>query len=416
MRGPTPRCGLVDWSSAVHGPLLCDVASALLYAGGAGRGRPLLDAYAAATGADAGDLLPRVRALLVLRWAVQADYFARRLVTGDLTGVDDVSANRRGLADARRARRRGRRRRPVSRWRPRRRRDEHPRVRSIDARLVADLVRDQLPRWAHLPVTPVARQGWDNRTFRLGDELSVRLPSAEGYVPAVAREALVLPHLAAHLPLPLPEVVATGGPGRGYPFPWTVRRWLPGATVDDAGDLDRARLADDLGRWLAALRGAPAGPGPLAGRHNHFRGCHPSVYGDEVQTTLGRLATCVDAGACRRVWDDATTSAWPHAPVWVHGDVAVGNLLVDEGRLSAVIDFGGCALGDPACDLVVAWTLFRTDEREVFRRAVDLPDDVWARARGWALCKALITAADGGGPGGADEALRVIGEVLADAA
>ncbi|MBB4919247.1 aminoglycoside phosphotransferase family protein [Streptosporangium saharense] len=269
----------------------------------------------------------------------------------------------------------------------------------ITVDLVRALVAGQFPHWKDLPLLPVARQGWDNRTFRLGESLAVRLPSAEGYVAAVEKEEHCLPTLAGHLPLPVPEPVATGEPGEGYPFPWSVRRWLPGDPLDAAKDVDSARLAGDLGGFLTALRKAPVGRGPVAGRHSYFRGCHPSVYGEEVERALGVLGDAVDAAACRAVWADALTSAWPYAPVWFHGDIAAGNLLVTGGRLSAVIDFGTCGVGDPACDLVMAWTHFTGRDREIFRQSVGLPGDAWRRARGWALWKALVTVA---GLSGAD--------------
>ncbi|MDG4800894.1 aminoglycoside phosphotransferase family protein [Micromonospora sp. WMMD980] len=263
----------------------------------------------------------------------------------------------------------------------------------IDAALVRTLVARRFPHWAPLPVSAVARQGWDNRTFRLGDDLVVRLPSAEGYAAAVAKEDRCLQILARHLPLPVPEPVATGAPDAGYPYPWSVRRWLPGDTLASVGNLDRAAVARDLGGLLAALRRVPTAGGPAAGRHSAFRGCHPSVYGDDVEWALEVLDDRVDADACRAVWAEALTSAWPQAPVWFHGDVAAGNLLVVAGRLASVIDFGQCGVGDPACDLVPAWTWCVGAERAVFRDAVDLPADAWRRARGWALWKALVTLA-----------------------
>ncbi|MEU1688216.1 aminoglycoside phosphotransferase family protein [Micromonospora sp. NPDC005707] len=282
----------------------------------------------------------------------------------------------------------------------------------LDEQLVRRLVAAQFPRWAHLPVAPVDRQGWDNRTFRLGDDLVVRLPSAEGYVPGVAKEDRCLPELARRLPLPVPEPLAVGAPGAGYPYPWSVRRWLPGDTLEAAGQVDRPAVARDLGAFLTALRRAPAAGGPAAGRHSFFRGCHPSAYGDEVQDALDVLRGRVDTAACRDVWAHALTSAWPGPPVWFHGDVAVGNLLVAGGRLSAVIDFGTCGVGDPACDLVPAWTWFVGPERQVFREAVGLPDDAWRRARGWALWKALIQLARPGDRH--EEQVRVLAAVLAD--
>ncbi len=281
----------------------------------------------------------------------------------------------------------------------------------IDERLVADLVAEQFPRWAHLPVRAVARQGWDNRTFRLGDELSVRLPRAEAYAAAVQKESRALEFLDGRLPVAVPSVVALGEPGRGYPLPWSIRRWLDADTVDHATGIDRARLAADLGGLLRVLRSLRVHAGRAAGRHSFFRGSHPSVYSDEVHAALQRLDGTLDAELCRSVWLDATSSAWESSPVWFHGDVAVGNLLVSDGRLSAMIDFGTCGVGDPACDLVMAWTYFDGDARDAFRDAVDLDAATWRRARGWALWKALVTLSDGSGPGG-DDSRRVLHEVL----
>ncbi|CAL9572699.1 aminoglycoside phosphotransferase family protein [Streptomyces sp. enrichment culture] len=284
----------------------------------------------------------------------------------------------------------------------------------IDSDLVRALVAEQFPEWGGLPVRPVARQGWDNRTFRLGDGLAVRLPSAEGYVAAVEKEDRWLPVLARHLATPVPQVVAAGRPGAGYPYPWSVRRWLPGDTVEAARDIDRARLARDLGAFLTGLREVPAEHGPAAGRHSYHRGRHPGVYGDEVRRALDTLGDRVDTAACRAVWEDALRSAWDAPPVWFHGDVAVGNLLAANGRLSAVIDFGTCGTGDPACDLVMAWTYFTGEERRVFREAAGLPDDAWRRARGWALWKALATMAGLSSPDPDGFQERVLRQVLDD--
>ncbi|WP_200838640.1 MULTISPECIES: aminoglycoside phosphotransferase family protein [Microbacterium] len=281
----------------------------------------------------------------------------------------------------------------------------------IDERVAAELVAEQFPRWAHLPVRAVARQGWDNRTFRLGDELSVRLPRGEAYAAAVQKEHRALAYLDGRLPVAVPSVVALGEPGRQYPFPWSVRRWLAGDTVDDAARLDRIRLASDLGSLLGVLRSLPVDAGEPAGRHSFHRGSHPSVYSDDVDAALERLDGTVDAALCRSVWRTATTSAWESAPVWFHGDVAVGNLLVSDDRLSAMIDFGTCGVGDPACDLVMAWTYFEGEARDAFRAAAGLDAATWRRARGWALWKALVTLSRGSGPGG-DDSWRVLHEVL----
>lgn len=283
----------------------------------------------------------------------------------------------------------------------------------IDERVVADLVEEQFPRWANLPVRAVPRQGWDNATFRLGEDLSVRLPRAESYAAAVQKESRALGFLDGRLPVAVPSVVGLGEPGRSYPFPWSIRRWLAGDTVDASPGLDRVRLATDLGSLLRALMSLPIDAGTTAGRHSFYRGSHPSVYSDEVDAALEHLHGRVDTERCRRVWLTATGSAWDAPPVWFHGDVAVGNLLVSEGRLSAMIDFGTCGVGDPACDLVMAWTYFEGEARDAFREAVGLDAATWWRARGWALWKALVTLSRGAGPGG-DDSWRVLDEVLTD--
>ncbi|MBT2502477.1 aminoglycoside phosphotransferase family protein [Curtobacterium sp. ISL-83] len=288
---------------------------------------------------------------------------------------------------------------------------------SIDSALVERLLRAQFPEWADLPVREVDPQGWDNRTFRLGDELAVRLPSAEAYVPAVEKEQSVLPYLAQRLSVAVPEPVGLGEPGEGYPFPWSVRRWLEGTVAVRAVGLDPVRLAGDVGAFLRQLRGIASTGGPVAGAHSFHRGAHPSHYAPEVTAALDALGSGVDRAACERVWDTACSTRWDAAPVWFHGDVAPGNLLVDTagaGRLSAVIDFGTCGVGDPACDLVFAWTFLDGSARDAFRDAVGLDADTWARARGWALWKSLIMLAGSAGPGARDGHEAVLRAVLAD--
>lgn len=268
----------------------------------------------------------------------------------------------------------------------------------INAELVRCLVAEQFPEWSGRRITPVPEQGNDNRTFRLGDDLAVRLPSHDSYVAGITKEDTFLPMLGEHLTVPVPTPVATGRPTRKYPYPWSVRRWMIGDTADRDPDLDRARFAHDLGVFLRELRAVPTDGGPIAGLHSFYRGCHPSVYGDQVQAALSKLADQVDVPACKAIWLNAVRSVWSGPPVWVHGDVAVGNLLTANRQLCAVIDFGTCGLGDPACDLVIGWTFLQGDEREALREAAGLPADAWARARGWALWKALITMADADSP------------------
>ncbi|MGW7680673.1 aminoglycoside phosphotransferase family protein [Kribbella sp. NPDC054772] len=261
----------------------------------------------------------------------------------------------------------------------------------IDAALVRRLIAQQFPQWADLPITPVKIDGWDNRTYRLGTDLTARLPTHSSYVAAVDKEHRWLPVLAPHLPAEIPEAVAKGSPGEGYPHPWAIRRWIPGATasVETVPDLDE--FARAIAGFILALQSVDASDAPLAGAHSFYRGAPPEHYHDETLEALAALKGRIDTDHAREVWDAALAATWDRSPVWFHGDIASGNLLVRDGRLSAVIDFGTSGVGDPACDLVIAYTFFTGSSRSAFRDAVRQDDAMWARARGWALWKALIT-------------------------
>ncbi len=264
----------------------------------------------------------------------------------------------------------------------------------ITPELVSGLVAMQFPQWAHLPVVPVELDGHDNTTFRLGDELSVRLPSEDGYVPQVDKEHRWLPLLAPHLPLPIPEPVARGVPASGFPRPWSVYRWRPGelATADRVHD--ETRLATDLAAFLTALHAIDPTGGPAAGAHSFFRGGPLVTLHADARQAITTLAHEVDAAPATAVWDAALAAVSARPAVWVHGDITNSNLLVQNGRLSAVLDFGCSAVGDPACDLAIAWTFFAGESRRAFRDGLALDEDTWARGRGWALWKALITHAE----------------------
>ena len=280
----------------------------------------------------------------------------------------------------------------------------------IDAGLAARLVAAQFPQWADLPVTPVPLAGWDNRTFRLGEDLSVRLPSGAAYAAQVAKEQRWLPRLAGAVPLPVPSPVGSGVPGEGFPWPWSVYRWLPGEAAETAPVDEPEALARSLGEFLVALAAADAADGPAAGAHNFHRGGDLRVYDAETREVLRALEGRVDTVRARAVWEAALSSRWERPPVWVHGDVSAANLLVEDGRLSAVIDFGSSGVGDPACDTVIAWTYLEGPARVAFRAARGLDEDTWARGRGWALWKSLITIA--GDPGDAAPAERTLRRVL----
>jgi len=286
----------------------------------------------------------------------------------------------------------------------------------ITVALVRRLISAQFPQWAGLPIQPVKWDGWDNRTFHLGADMSVRLPSAQGYAAQVAKEQHWLPRLAPLLPLPIPVPLALGVPSAEYPWPWSVYRWLDGEPATIAPHTDLRQFATTLAQFLTALQRIDPTGGPPPGPHNFYRGGPLTVYNADTRQAIAALASRIDTEAVTAVWEAALQATWPGPPVWVHGDMAVGNLLVQEGRLSAIIDFGCSGVGDPACDLVIAWTFLSGESRAVFRAGVSVERAAWARGRGWTLWKALITLAGSldTNPLKAAEARRVIDEVLAD--
>jgi aminoglycoside phosphotransferase (APT) family kinase protein len=275
----------------------------------------------------------------------------------------------------------------------------------IDAALVRRLLSKQFPQWAELPVQSVESEGWDNRSFRLGAHMVVRLPSAVAYSMQVEKEQRWLPKLAPLLPVPIPTPLAIGEPASGYPWRWSIYRWIEGdiAAPERIGEL--SDFATRLAEFLIALHRIDPTDGPPPGPHNFYRGGSLITYDAATRQAIAALKGRIDADAATEVWETALVNTWDRPPVWVHGDVSAGNLLVQAGRLSAVIDFGMLGVGDPACDLAIAWTLFETESRKTFRALLPLDPGTWARGRAWALWKALILAA-GLTAGQADETKR----------
>lgn len=284
----------------------------------------------------------------------------------------------------------------------------------IDADLVRRLVSAQFPQWRELPVRPVARSGWDNRSFRLGDTMVVRLPSRAEYADKVAIEQRWLPRLAPGLPLSIPDPIALGQAAQGYPWPWSIRRWIDGDDATSVAIGELSHLARDLALFLRALQDLDPAGGPVPGTHNYQRGGPLAFYDRDTRQALLALEGRIDTRAVTRIWDTALASRWSNPPVWLHGDVAAGNLLLRDGALCAVIDFGGLAVGDPACDLAIAWTLFDEPARAVFRDVLAPDAGTWARGRGWALWKALIILAGfcGTDEPGIETSRRVVGALL----
>jgi aminoglycoside phosphotransferase (APT) family kinase protein len=286
-----------------------------------------------------------------------------------------------------------------------------------DAALVRRLLAAQFPQWAELCVEPVPSAGTDNALYRLGPDMAVRLPRIAWAAWQVDKEQQYLPRLAQHLPLPIPVPLARGAPGEGYPWDWSVYQWLEGenATLDRVASPRDAAMV--LAQFIAALHRIDPAGGPPPGPHNSFRGVPLPARDAATRTAISALHGTLDVVAVTATWEAALqTPAWCGPPVWVHGDLQSGNLLTQHGRLSAVIDFGCLGVGDPACDLIVAWNLFSTATRTVLRDALAVDAATWARGRGWALSVALIQLPyyQRSNPVLAAMARYTIAEVLAD--
>jgi aminoglycoside phosphotransferase (APT) family kinase protein len=260
----------------------------------------------------------------------------------------------------------------------------------IDDELVRRLLAIQFPQWAGLPLQRWPSGGTVNAMYRLGDDMVVRLPLVQGGTKDVSMEQEWLPRLAPHLPASIPEVLGAGHPAQGYPWPWSVYRWLAGEHPVEGELSDPVLLAGDLAGFVAAmrsitLRGAPKAHrgGPLASQDAETRAA--------IEKLRGIPQEGVDCDAAAAVWEEALQApGWDGPPVWLHADLMPGNLLVDGSRLTAVIDFGCTGIGDPACDLFPAWNLLPGDAREVFRKALAVDDVTWIRGRGRTLSQALI--------------------------
>lgn len=264
----------------------------------------------------------------------------------------------------------------------------------IDEALVRRLLAAQFPHWADLPLQTVESAGTDNAIYRLGEGLAVRLPKRESAAPQAEREQQWLPKLAGALPLAIPAPIGAGRPDGGYPWAWSVYPWMAGAdaATDQVSDLPQA--ARDLGGFLTALGRIDAAGGPAAGRANSGRGVPLAILDKRVRNDVAALGDEIDGPAVLQAWEEALAAPVHDAPgAWVHGDLHPSNLLVREGRIVGVLDFGLLGVGDPACDLFLAWSFLDTPSREVFREVLKVDQAAWLRGRGWAIFSAIIALA-----------------------
>lgn len=250
----------------------------------------------------------------------------------------------------------------------------------IDETFVAGLLQEQFPELAGQELR-LLTNGWDNAIFRLGEDLAVRLPRRQAAVELIHNEQRWLPQLASHTRVPVPIPVYVGRPGRGYPWPWSITRWHPGVIAAELPAPQRGTIAVAMAEFLNTWHR----PAPPDAPHNPVRGTPLQWRDAGVREGLasGSIPHAEELG---RLWDRLVdTPPWPHQPRWLHGDLHPANILIHDGQLAAVLDFGDLTAGDPAADLAVAWLAFDADARAVLRQHVEADEDTWARAHGWAI-------------------------------
>lgn len=291
----------------------------------------------------------------------------------------------------------------------------------VDIAQVRRLVAAQFPQWADRPVTPVPSGGVDNITFRLGDDMLIRMPRFARWIGQVTREQRWLPVLAPHLPLAVPVPVGKGRPGEGYPFPWSVYRWIEGSNAELSNLVDHGQAAVDLADFLLTLREVDAADGPPPEWSNGFRGVglhdhrDSPIVASRLRERIAVLDGFFDVDAVTEVWQAGLDApAWDADPVWVHGDPVGANMIARDGRLAAVIDFGTLAVGDPACDLIAAWGFLPAGARDPFRKLLAVDDNTWARGRVWGLTSLLPSRAALADPVRADAARQSLTEIVDD--
>jgi len=293
--------------------------------------------------------------------------------------------------------------------------DREPEV-GTDAALAKTLVAEQFGQWSGLPVSRVDAVSTDHDIYRLGDRLALRFRRRRSAVAAIDKECVWLPRLAAGLPLQIPLPIARGEPAHGYPYPWGVVQWLEGVPLGDR-EAKSADVARDLGRFITALHAQDVSGGPVAGAHNHWRGAPLAAFDAEMRRRFAALSDIPDLAEIVAAWERGlAVEAWAGAPVWVHGDLKGANLLVRDGALSGVLDWGLAGIGDPASDLSAGWSLLRGRARAAFRAAVAVDDATWARGRAWALIEGVLGLSyyRGRQDALAQAGRRVIDAVLAD--
>ncbi len=280
---------------------------------------------------------------------------------------------------------------------------------NIDTTLAKKLISEQFPKWKNLPISAVKQSGWDNRTFHLGNEMTIRLPSNESYAPQILNEYQWLPKLAKNITTcQITTPIALGQPSPSYPWHWTINQWIKGETASITQITDLNQFAQDLANFLTQLQNTDPTNGPSPGPHNFHRGGDLNAYNQDITEAIPKIKNKKEQTIANQLWLYALSTQWEKPPVWVHGDLATGNILIKNGKLTGIIDFGQLTTGDPACDLAITWNLFTGESREHFKNTLQLDKNTWIRALAWTLWKTLCWPVKG------TEVERILMDVYTD--
>lgn len=251
----------------------------------------------------------------------------------------------------------------------------------IDDQLVTELLRNQFHQWLNLPLSRIAPEGTDHVMFKLGEDKVVRLPRILSAAKNLKREYDFLDLLAGKVSMPIPKLIALGRPDKNYPFYWSIGTFLHGKNLSVDVGFDLLDAVESLALFVNELHDVDTSLGVEC-----RRGVHPKTYTVDVMASMEQLKDCYDISQLKKCWQSiVVTPDWCGAPKWIHGDLHPGNFLVLDKKISAIIDFGLAGIGDPACDLMVAWTLLDTKARAIFKKAIQIDEDSWRRAKGWAF-------------------------------
>lgn len=255
-----------------------------------------------------------------------------------------------------------------------------------DNDLVAVLIEQQFPKWKKLPLLKIKHDGTDHAIFRLGDHMCVRLPRIESSAKFLLQEQHILKSLKPHLPCKIPSPIVIGKPCAHFPYSWAIMDWIEGHTAFNHPPKNLEQCADTLANIILSLQKIETADAPYSQRGGILR-----MRDQYVWSSLDALKHRPDHEQLCNLWNELTkTPPWDETPCWIHGDLLPGNILLQGDHIAAIIDFGLAGIGDPACDLLPAWSLLDKPSRSIFRERLKTDKDSWNRGKGWALSQAII--------------------------